>query len=106
MITLKILESARRDLSEGRAFYEAQEPGLGGYFISSVRADIEQLRTSAGVHPRALKGFHRALCRTFPFAIYYLFDEKTVTVYAVIDCRRNPLWIRRHLSMPRRQEDI
>lgn len=45
-----IVESARRDLEEGYAFYESQEHGLGDYFLSSVRADIEGLRISGGVH--------------------------------------------------------
>ena len=43
---IRIVESARRDLEEGYAFYESQENGLGDYFLSSVRADIEGLRIS------------------------------------------------------------
>ena len=45
-----ILESARRDLDEGFEFYEAKQAGLGDYFLTSVRADIEGLRISGGVH--------------------------------------------------------
>ena len=47
---IRILEAARQDLDEGYAFYESQEDGLGDYFIASVRADIEGLRISAGIH--------------------------------------------------------
>jgi hypothetical protein len=95
---IRILESAKRDLDEGYAFYESQEDGLGGYFVSSVRADIEGLRISGGVHCVAHHDYHRLLCRTFPFAVFYLKDGEVVTVYAVVDCRRDPLWIHRHLS--------
>jgi hypothetical protein len=38
---IRIVASARRDLDEGFEFYESQEIGLGDYFLSSVRADIE-----------------------------------------------------------------
>lgn len=95
---IRILASARRDLDEGHAFYESQEEGLGDYFVSSVRADIEGLRISGGVHRVRYRDYHRLLCRIFPFAVFYLKDDDVVTVYAVVDCRRDPLWIRRHLS--------
>ena len=95
---IRILASARRDLDEGFEFYESQEAGLGVYFIASVRADIEGLRISAGIHPLKHHDYHRMLCRVFPFAVYYTNTAKEATVYAVVDCRRDPAWIRRHLE--------
>ncbi|NQU11274.1 type II toxin-antitoxin system RelE/ParE family toxin [bacterium] len=95
---LKIVAAAKRDLAEGRRFYEAQERGLGSYFLASVTADIEALRISAGVHVVAHRDYHRALCRTFPFAVYYTKAGDVVIVYAVVDCRRDPAWIRQHLE--------
>ena len=41
---------AQADLNEGFVFYEAQEPGLGDYFIACLRADIEGLKVSATTH--------------------------------------------------------
>ena len=95
---IRIAASARRDLHEGYDFYELQEIGLGDYFLSSVKADIESLRVTAGVHRIVHADYHRLLCKTFPFAVYYRCSTESVTVYAVIDCRRNPAWIRQHLS--------
>jgi len=97
-VTLRILASARRDLQEGYGFYEIQAAGLGDYFLSSLKADIEGLRVSAGIHRIAHGNFHRLLCRTFPFAVYYTYTARIVTVYAVVDCRREPAWIRQHLG--------
>ncbi len=68
---VRIVASARNDLDEGCRFYESQEPGLGDYFLSSTKADIEGLRISAGIHPLKYRDFHRMLCRVFPFAVYY-----------------------------------
>jgi hypothetical protein len=85
-------------LEEGYVFYESQENGLGDYFLSSVRADIEGLRISGGIHRIAYLDYHRLLARTFPFAVFYVKDDQAITVYAVVDCRRDPLWIRKHLS--------
>lgn len=95
---IQILESARRDLDEGFWFYEEQEQGLGEYFRSSVFADIESLRVMAGIHPTKYADYHRMLCHTFPFAIYYTRAETTVIIQAVVDCRQDPAWIRRRLG--------
>ena len=97
---LRVLASAKGDLAEGRDFYEAQDSGLGGYFLASVTADIEGLRVSGGVHAVVHHDYHRALCRIFPFAVYYTKEADVVTVYAVVDCRRDPAWIRQHLERP------
>jgi len=66
---VKILELARDDLIEGFYFYEKQESGLGGYFLSSLYADIEALKIFFGIHPKAYRNFYRALSNRFPFAI-------------------------------------
>ncbi len=85
-------------MDEGYTFYEAQETGLGDYFLSSLRSDIESLRISAGIHPIKHGDYHRMLCHVFPFAVYYTKSSDEVIVYAVIDCRRDPAWIRRRLN--------
>ena len=99
---IRIVASARRDLDEGFLFYESQEIGLGDYFLSSVKADVESLKFSAGVHRIAYADYHRLLCKTFPFAIYYTKNGREITIFAVIDCRRDPAWIRGHLQRAQR----
>ena len=94
---IRIAASARGDLDEGYDFYESQEIGLGDYFLSSVRADIESLRVTAGVHSIMYADYHRLLCKTFPFAVYYTKSDKEITIFAVVDCRRDPAWVRGHL---------
>ncbi len=95
---IRILASGRRDLDEGCRFYESQDIGLGDYFLSSIKADIEGLRITAGIHPVIHKNYHRSLCKTFPFAIYHTKSSDTIIIYAIVDCRRDPLWIRRRLK--------
>jgi len=49
-------------------------------------------------HSVKFKDYHRMICRVFPFAVFYLKSDDEVIVYAVVDCRRDPAWIRRRLS--------
>lgn len=95
---LQILDLARNDLIEGFHFYEAKEQGLGRYFLVNLYSDIEGLKSFSGVHRKVHRGFHRALSKRFPFAIYYTVEEDTVRIRAVVDCRNRPSWIRRHLK--------
>src|ERR1041385_8192455 len=95
---LEILDRARQDLIEGFHFYESQQAGLGAYFLSNLYSKIESLRIYGGIHQKAYKQFHRALADLFPFGIYYTVYENTVYVHAVLDCRRDPVLIRKRLS--------
>ena len=91
-----ILRPAEEDLEEGYRFYDAQSPGLGSYFLDSLYSDIDSLAYFAGIHPLVF-GFHRLLSKRFPFAIYYRIMDDIATVFAVLDCRRDPNWIRDRL---------
>lgn len=95
---LQILETASDDLIEGFHFYEESQTGLGDYFLSSLYSDIEALRILGGIHRRVYRNFHRALSKRFPFGIYYTMEDDVVVVRAVVDCRRDPSWIREHLG--------
>ncbi len=74
-----ISSGAEADVADGYWFYERQSLGLGDYF--------------GGIH-EIIDGFHRSLSRRFPFGIYYTVEGEFVTVVAILDLRRDPLWIR------------
>lgn len=95
-MNIRILQSAFDDLDGGANFYERQGEGLGGYFSNSLMADIDSLRLYAGIH-RIQRGYHRALSKRFPYAIYYKMEKECAVVCAVLDCRRRPGWITRQL---------
>jgi len=71
---VQILDEAQQDLVDGYRFYEGQVAGLGDYFLDSL------------------------LSKRFPFAVYYRVENAIVRVYAVLDCRRDPSWIRDRLT--------
>ena len=94
---IEILDEAEKDLVDGFAFYERQSKGLGDYFLDSIFSDVESLHLYAGIHALHF-GYHRLLAKRFPFAIYYRVQNDVVRVYAILDCRRNPAWIRDRLA--------
>lgn len=97
MTEIVLSATAIRGLNSGFRFYERKESGLGEHFKRTLLGEIEGLEITAGIH-RVVYGHHRLISRTFPFAVYYKADPGQVTVWAVIDCRRNPEWIRNQLE--------
>lgn len=95
---IKILDSAKNDLIEGYYFYEKQSEGIGTYFLDSLYSDIDSLQVYAGIHQKHYKDYYRLLSKRFPFAIYYRKENQNVFVDAVLDCRRDPAWIRKKLT--------
>ncbi len=95
---IKILLSASQDLVDGYHFYEQQSEGVGEYFLDSLYSDIDSLVITAGIHPIYFDKYHRLLSKRFPFAVYYRMEDETALIYAVLDCRRDPAWIRKKLT--------
>ena len=93
---IEILDEAQQDLIEGFYFYEDRVAGIGAYFLDCLFSDIDSLLVYAGIH-QIVFGYHRCLSKRFPFAIYYTVEQDLVRVHAVLDCRRNPTWIRKRL---------
>ena len=98
MRDVQISEDALEDLNDGYLFYEAQESGLGEYFAACLRADIEGLRISAGIHRVVYQDYHRLLSRVFPYGIFYTIEQERGVVWAVVDLRRSPEWVRQRLA--------
>ena len=92
-----VLADAAEDLEAARDFYDAQEPRVGEYCVDSLFADIVSLGRFSGIHPLHFE-FHRMLASRFPFGIYYREHGDETQVFAVLDLRRDPSWIRKEIG--------
>jgi hypothetical protein len=92
-MTIDILPSALNDLADGWGFTSIRVKGLGTYFLDSLFSDIDSLKLYAGIH-RKVFGCHRCLSKRFPWFIYYTTESDKVFVKAVLDCRKDPEWIK------------
>ena len=105
MKKILISSDALSDLNEGFLLYEQQNQGLGDYFSTNLRSDIEELKISGGAHRIVYLQFYRSLSRVFPYGIFYTLKDEIITIYAVVDLRRDPEFIRRHLDQSNTQQD-
>ena len=90
---IRLLEGAKEDLRNAWFFDERQATGLGDRLLDAIETDVGLLPGYAGIHLQ-VDGFHRMLIKCFPFALYYLIEETSIDIYAILDCRRDPSWIR------------
>lgn len=88
---------AESDILDGMEFYDQRGLEVGEYFRESILFDIATLSILGGVHARRY-GFHCMPAKRFPFAIYYDIIGDVVAVFAVIDERRSPTWIKKQLK--------
>lgn len=88
-MTPKILPSGIADLENARDFYDAQELGVGTYFLECAFSEIESLRLYAGIHGQRY-GHHCVFVSRFPYVIYYKMEQGIPVVYRVLDCRSDP----------------
>lgn len=94
---VRVLRPALNDLATGRRLYDRQQEGVGDYFFDSLFSKVDSLVLYAGIHPIRF-GFHRLLAKRFPYAVYYRMVGDEAIVFRILDCRRDPNWIRRVLA--------
>jgi hypothetical protein len=94
---IKVLDTALDDLESGFLFYDNQKQGLGDYFLDTLWSDIISLRLCASIHSKRY-AYYCMFSKRFPYAIYYKVGNNIAYIHAVLDCRRNPKWIRKRLG--------
>lgn len=94
---VRILPPAMQDILTAHEFYNRQGDGLGAYFLDCIFSEIDSLALYAGIHSKKFE-YHRLLAKRFPYGIYYLLEEKNPLVFRVLDCRRDPMWIKKQLE--------
>lgn len=93
---LIIRPEAKADLLDAFHWYQAQRTGLGLDFKLCVDEVVSKLLKRPTIYKKVHKHIRRALIRKFPFGIFYIIEENSIIVIAVIHARRNPTeWKRR-----------
>ena len=97
---IRIANDAKQDLKRGYRFFEKQRSGLGATYRESVMADVDRLKSLAGIHSRR-GGFYHMVSRQFHQLVFYEIHGGEIVIYAIIDGRRHPMWIDRQLRRRR-----
>ncbi len=81
---------AERDIEETAFWYEQQREGLGVEFVLELDAVLERVQTAPRQFPEIEPRVRRALLRRFSYAVYFVIEEDSVGVFAILRQSRDP----------------
>ncbi|MFP4014471.1 MAG: type II toxin-antitoxin system RelE/ParE family toxin [Chitinispirillaceae bacterium] len=87
---LSIRPEAENDLHETYDWYEKKRRGLGDEFLLRIEAALESVTANPRSCAVVYKNIRRKLIRRFPYGIFFIIDESTIRILAVIHVKRNP----------------
>jgi plasmid stabilization system protein ParE len=86
--TIRLLDSAERDIDEIVVWYDQQRAGVGLEFLNELHDLIASLEKRPGIQRVISPGYRRGLMRRFPYLLVYRFDDTEFVVIAVFHNRR------------------
>ena len=87
---LIIRRRAAYAIQEVFAHLEGDEPGLGFEFLHCVEAACAAIERSPLTHPKYHLDFHKYYLRRFPYALYYLIGDSSISLAVVFHSKRDP----------------
>ena len=87
---LLVASRAAADIADAAAWYEAQRVGLSIEFIHALDQAFDAVAERPTTFRIVRSGIRRALLRRFPYGVFFVEEQASVTVLAVIHARRHP----------------
>jgi len=92
-VGLRIRPQAEADLREAFRWYEERHAGLGVEFLLEAERCITLIQESPRLFAEIHQSVRRALLKRFPYGIFYILEQETPIVLAVLHQARSPeLW--------------
>ena len=88
---------AQEDLYEAMDWYNAERAGLGDAFVAAVERTAQMAAGAPLLGSFIGKELRRVLVPTFPYAVIYAVDSRTLWIIAVAHFRRRPTYWRDRL---------
>lgn len=79
---------AQINIRDAAVWYEQRETGLGQRFMEEIRQSLKSISRLPLRFPVIENGVRRLLLRRFPYAIYFLWENDTAIVIAVLHQHR------------------
>ena len=85
-----IRPEAESDIQDAYQWYESQRKGLGESFLLCIEEALSRASRNPALHSIIYKEVRRVLIHRFPFGVFFVESEKSISVLAVLHARRNP----------------
>ncbi len=90
-VRLIVAPTAEADLRENFTWYQERSLGLGGAFVASVETKLSLIAQSPQIFRQRVVPYRLAATERFPFAIYFIWDERNslVTVRRILHFKQD-----------------
>lgn len=90
------LPEVEDDVKNAMAWYSSQRAGLGDDFLLAFEVEIIRILKSPLIYATVKNQIRRALIARFPYAIFFIVEESTILILAVVHQKRKPsVWKKR-----------
>lgn len=94
--TLDFLPGVEDEIIDTSQWYENNKEGLGNDFLLSVEAALFSIKRRPLTFQKVFSNIRRAVIKRFPYGVFFVFEDETITVIAVISFYRDPnIWQKR-----------
>lgn len=95
---LIVTKEAEADILDGYLSYEEKREGMGLRFMDEIEQAFDRILSNSFLYQEVDTDIRRAVTHTFPYLIFYPFDEQTVQILAVIHGSQDPAYIDERLG--------
>lgn len=91
-----VRREAQLEVQEAFRYYQEITEGLGFEFVRSLDAALQLIKRNPSIYQKIYKETRRVLLRKFPYAVFYIAEEKRIVVIACLHQKRSEVdWLRR-----------
>lgn len=87
---LIVRKEAEEDIKSAYEWYEEKRINLGNTFVEEIGSKLEEIERRPDLYMEVMGNVRRALCKRFPYTIYFMHQKMGIIVIAVLHQRRNP----------------
>lgn len=95
---LIVTYEAEADILDGFQPYEGKQPSLGSRFLDEIEQALNRIALNPYLYQEVEAEIRRAVVHTFPYLVFYTFDEDAVHVLAVIHGAQDPAYVMARLG--------
>lgn len=95
---LIVTKEAEADILDGYLSYEEKQEGLGLRFMDEIEQAFDRILPNPFLYQEVETDIRRAVAHTFPYLVFYTFDEQTIQILAVIHGSQDPAYINERLG--------
>lgn len=88
--SLDFLPAVEDEIIDASLWYENKKEGLGLDFLLSVEATLHSIRRDPLHFQTVHKNTRRAMTKRFPYGIFFILEDQTITILATISFHCHP----------------